>query len=75
MQLHVFSLHKKGTVTYITKKLRFAKKKKRGGILLGLKINDFGWKRGVLSSQIREKGVFFELGYERGIRFGRRWNY
>ena len=28
----------------------------KGGVLLGLKTSDFGWKRGVLSSKIREKG-------------------
>ena len=25
------------------------------------------------SPRIRKKGVFFKLGYERGIRFGREW--
>ena len=27
----------------------------------------------IFSSKIREKGVFFKLGYERGIRFDREW--
>ena len=27
----------------------------------------------LFSSKIREKGVFFKLGYEHGIRFGRDW--
>ena len=42
---------------------------------MGVKISDFGWKRGgfFFSSKKREKGVFFKLGYERGICFGREW--
>ena len=67
-----FDFYKKGTLAYITKKWRFALKK--GGGLLGLKISDFGWKRGVFfSSKVREKGGFFKLACERGIRFGREW--
>ena len=27
----------------------------------------------ILSSKIHKKGVFFKLGYEHGIRFGREW--
>ena len=45
----------------------------RRGVLLGLKISDFGCKRGVFLFKIREKGVFFKLGYGRGIPFGREW--
>ena len=29
---------------------------------MGLKISDFGWKGGVFSAKIREKGVFSNLG-------------
>ena len=30
-------------------------------------------KGAFLSPRIREKGVFFKLGYERGVHFGREW--
>ena len=30
-------------------------------------------EKGFFSSKTREKGVFFKLGYGRGIRFGREW--
>ena len=33
----------------------------------------FRLKKWCFFIQIREKGVFFKLGYERGIRFGREW--
>ena len=49
------------------KKSRFAWKR---GVLLGRKINDSGWKGGGFSSKIREKGVFFNLGCERGRGIG-----
>ena len=39
MQLHIFSLSQKGTLAYMTKKSRFAKER---GVLLSLKIRDFG---------------------------------
>ena len=52
----------------MTKKSPFAEER---GVLLSLKISDFGWKRGIFSSKIREKEVFFKLGYEHGIRFSR----
>ena len=57
-------------ILYNENKITFCFKK---GFLLDLKISDFDWKRGVFSQRIREKGVFFKLGYERGIRFGREW--
>ena len=41
------------------------------GVMLGLKISDFGWKWGVFSSKIHEKGVFSKLEYEPGICYGR----
>ena len=51
--------HKKnGTVVYITKKSRFFFLKK--GVLLCLKINDFGWKRGIFRPNSAKKGVFFK---------------
>ena len=65
---YILTFTKKGTVAYITKN-RFL-----------LKIGVFYWaskstisvEKGVFfSSNIREKEVFFKLGYERGIRVGR----
>ena len=59
---------KKGILCYITKiELRFAFKR---GVLLDLKISDFGWKSGVFLVQNSRKGVFSKLGYEHVIRFG-----
>ena len=60
----------KGYFSLYDEKIAFCLKR---GVLLSLKISDFDWKRGVFSSKIREKGVFFKLGYERGIPFGRGW--
>ena len=41
-------------------------------VSLDLKIIDFDWRRGVFSSRICEKGLFFKLGYEHGIHFDRK---
>ena len=64
MQLHILSLSQKGYCSLYYEKIVFCLKR---GVLLGLKISDFGWKRGDFFTKIREKGVFFKLGYERGI--------
>ena len=69
--IQLFHFHKKGYFFLYVEKNAFYLKR---GVLLALKISDFGWKGlflVVFSSKIREKGVFFKLGYERGIRFGR----
>ena len=58
----------KGYFSLCYEKIVFCLKR---GVLLSLKISDFGWKRTFLSSKNSEKGVFFKLWYERGIRFGR----
>ena len=62
---------KKGTLSYIMKiKSRFTFKR---GVLLDLKISDFGWKMGLFLAQNPRKGGLSKLGYKRGIRFGREW--
>ena len=43
------------------------------GVLLDLKISDFGGKWGVFLAKNPRKGGIFQAGYERGIRFGREW--
>ena len=42
------------------------------GILLDLKISDFGWK-GYFFSKICERCVFSTLGTSMDVRFGRAW--
>ena len=68
----LFLLSQKGTLSYITKN------KKRVLLKKGM----FYWasksaisveKEGFFSSKIREKEVFFILGYEHDIRFGPEW--
>ena len=54
--------HKKGNLSYITK-IQNAFCFKRG-VLLGLKVSDFGWKRGIFCVQNPRKGGVFKLGYE-----------
>ena len=67
MQLHIFSASQKRNCSLYYEKIAFSLKKKRC-VILGLKISDFGGNTGVFfSSKIREKGVFFKLGYDRGI--------
>ena len=57
-------------VLYLTlRKNRVLLKK---GCFIGRRNQRFRLKKGCFfSSKIREKGVFFKLRYERGIRFGR----
>ena len=69
MQLHIFSISQKGYCSLCYERVAFCLKR---GVLLGLKISDFGWKRGVFV-QFPRKGMFLKLGYERGIPFGREW--
>ena len=38
---------------------------------MDLKISDFCWKRGLFLAQNPQTGVFFKLGYERGVLFCR----
>ena len=57
-------------VAYITKKIAFCLKKL---CFIGPQNQWFQLKKGCFLSKIREKGVFFKLGYERGICFGREW--
>ena len=61
---------KRGTLSYITKNNVFFWTK---GCFIGPQINYFGRKRGAFSHTICEKGVFFKLGNEQGIRFGGDW--
>ena len=35
--------------------------------------HDLGWKWGIFCVQNPRKGVYFKLGYEHGIHFGREW--
>ena len=70
MLLHIFSLSQKGYLSLYYQKSHFDYKKI---FLLGLEFGDFVWKRGVFFAQNPRKGVFFKLGYERGIRFRREW--
>ena len=52
----------KATLSYIMKiKSRFISKR---GVLLDLKISDFGWKRGLFLIQNSEEWLFSKLGYE-----------
>ena len=68
MQLHIFSLSRKGTSAYVTKNRVLLKK----GCFIEPQNQRFRLKKGCFFlSKTREKGVFFKLGYERGIRFGR----
>ena len=49
-------LHKTGTLVSITKKIAFCLKR---GVLLGLKISDYGWKTGVVFRPKSAKGGCF----------------
>ena len=60
--------HKKSTLSYMTKKRILLKR-----VVFYWALKSAILKKGCFSSKIREKGVFFELGYEHGIRFGREW--
>ena len=62
MQWHIFSLSQIGYFSLYHEKIAFCLKR---GVFLGLEI---GWF--FFSYEIREKGVFFKHGHERGIRFG-----
>ena len=65
--MQLFSLSQKGYFILYDEKIRICLKK---GVLLCLKINDFGWK--FFSPKFREKwGVFQTWVGARGIRFGR----
>ena len=67
---YIITFTKKGNVayTYITKKNRVFLKK---GVFYWASKSAISVEKWVFFSKIREKGVFFKLGYERGIRFGR----
>ena len=61
--------HKKGTAAYITKKNHVLLKK---GVFYWASKSAISVEKGVFFfSKIREKGLFFKLGNECGIRFGR----
>ena len=55
MQLHIFSLSRKGTSAYMTKQIPFCLKR---GVLFSLKTSDFDWKSGVFYPNPRKGGVF-----------------
>ena len=61
MQLHIFSLSQIRVLQLITKKNRVLLKK--GGVLLGLKISDFGLKSGdFFRPKSAKRGCFSNLG-------------
>ena len=72
--IQLISLSQKGCfILYNENKIAFCFKK---GRFIGPKNLAFSVEKGVFfSPRIREKGVFFKLGYERGIRFGREWGW
>ena len=67
---YIYSHYHERVLQLIWRKNRVLLKK---GCFIKPQNQRFRLKKGFfLSSKIREKGVFFKLGYERGIRFGRK---